>query len=382
MIAPNRQHEIIGRAAWWCVPLLTLTVCISSAWASPETRAQIEKAIDTPTTLALENTKLSEVLEKITGQTGVRIAIPPEVMGLIPHGGDTLVDQIKINNAPLRKALTDLFAPLGMSFHVGEKQIDIVPHEALWRLGRPPTWPELDTLTKLQEWELGVNEEALAQLRSRIQFQTGTRDSWAALAEEIRGVGAGSGDIVLTVACAQLGWAWTLSEKLIVVVTAEAMVARQLQQLVSLRINHRPLFEALQALGKHVGVVVRAESGVLASLPLHMQKNFSINVHQRSAQQVLEEICAYTGLAFSIDPDGVLLHWPGEEAAPAGEVKSAHTASSDPYVAKITAKRTEDGKVYEWLIRRSELDPKLRELRMQDIQEMNDALLRKSKAKP
>lgn len=380
MTATRRQHEIMGRAAWWCVSLLALTVCVSSAGASPETRAQIEKAIDAPTTLALEDTKLSEVLERIAEQAGVRIVIPPEVAGLIPHGGDTVVGQIKIAHAPLRQALIDLFAPLGMSFVVGEKQIDIVPHDALWRLGRPPTWPELDTLTKLREWEPGVNEEALAQLRSRIQFQTATLNSWAALADEIHGVGAGPGDIVLTVACAQLGWSWTLSDELIVVVTAEALVARQLQQLVSLRINHRPLFDALQALGKRVGVVVRAEPSVLASLPLHMQKNFSINVHQRSAEQVLEEICAYTGLAFSIDPDGVLLHWPGGGAAPAGEVQPVHTASSDPYVAKMT-RRTEDGQVVEWLIRRSELPEDLREMRKQNLQAMIDAL-RKSKAEP
>ena len=63
------------------------------------------------------------------------------------------------------------------------------------------------------------------------------------------------------------------------------------------------------------------------------------------------------------------------------EVQPVRAASSDPYVAKITVKVTEDGKVYEWLIRRSELDEDLREMRKQDLQAMIDAL-RKSKAKP
>ena len=119
-------------------------------------------------------------------------------------------------------------------------------------------------------------------------------------------------------------------------------------------------------------------------MPVHMRRNFSINVRAQSAEQVLEEICAYTGLGYLIEPDGVLLYMPTGGAAgrdpagntrPVGLAPTASVSLSDPYVAKMVIPLG-DGKTMEWLIRRSELPEDLRRMRERDLAEGFEAARR------
>lgn len=379
------SHRLPGRRArgidGLIVTALTVFVLPSlvsvAAAASMDQRALIEQALDEPTTLKMSNINLATLLEKIAEQTGVRIDIPPDSAALIAHGLDTPIENLEIANEPLRTALTQLFAPLGMKTVVRDDRVEIVPHDALRCLGRPPTWEELDLLEQLRGMRPGTDAASRERLRQFVQFQTPQRNAWTILSEALGDVGAGFGDDVLTVACRQLGWTWCLSGTKIVITPLQADVHRRLQDLVSLRVNHRPLFDVLQAVGDRVGVDIRVEPGVLASLPVHVQQNFSVNVHQRSAEQVLEEICAYTGLGYLIEPDGVLLYQPGMGGEPRAPdtARPAGAPADDPYVAKMV-RTLGDGRSVEWLIRRSELPEDLRDMRRRDIEEMIDALRR------
>lgn len=344
-----------------------------------DTRALIEQALDEPAAITLDNVRLGDAIELLTEQTGVKLAMSPDVMAFVPHGADTLIEKVDIANLTLRQGLTELFSPLGMTFVVRDDDVEIVPKEALLCLGRPPTWPELDSLARLSALQPGTDEGALAGLQSRVQFQVPVRGAWNVLADAIRNVGAGPGNEVLTTACAQLGWAWCLSEEWIVVTPMQEQIRRRLLQPVSLRINSRPLIDVLHALGERVNVKIRTEPGALASLPLYMQRGFSVNVVQLPAEQVLETIAASTGLGYLLEPDGVLFYRPvgGVREAPDGTGSSIEgVVLSDPYVATIEV-QLDDGTTVRWLVRLSELPDDLRQMRAGDIKAMIEALRRR-----
>ena len=83
-----------------------------------------------------------------------------------------------------------------------------------------------------------------------------------------------------------------------------------------------------------------------------------------------------------IEPDGVMFYRPAgasSRGAVAEDGAAAEPPGYDPYVAKIVVE-LEDGKLAEWLIRRSELPPDLREMRKRDLAEFFESARRKNSA--
>lgn len=368
----------------------------ANGFAEPvDTRALIEQALDEPARITLDNIPLGQAIRVVTEQTGVKIVMPPEVMAMVPHGAGTIVREVEIANMSLREALVELFSPLGMTCQLRDTFLAVVPKPPLVSLGRPPTWEELATLSDLARLSIGTDSKAEAVLKSRVQFQIPVREAWSVLAGALRGVGAGPGDEVLSIACHNLGWAWSLSGDRIVVTTREQVFRRQLRRPISLRKNSRPLFEVLQAIGKLAGVTLRAEPGTLDALPLAVQRNFSVNVRNQPAEKVLDSIAAYTGLAYVITPEGIVFFRTQMEAdaparltqpkppaqprmnPPRGDIDS----QTDPVVARITVP-LEDGRTAEWLIRRSELPEDLRIIRQRDLAELLEAARRYAREVP
>jgi hypothetical protein len=337
-------------------------------------RALIEQALDEPARIMLEKAPLSEAIRQISEQSGVRIVMPPDVMRMAPYGGDTLIDRVDIANVSVRDGLTRLFAPLGMYFVVEEDHVRIAARDPIRCLGRAPTWEELDTLAWLESLQPGVNEKDREELLARVQSRSG---SVGALRAALQNVGAGAGDEVLTVALAQNGLAWCLSDRLIVVVSKEALLHRMLQWPITLRANNRPLIEVLQTVSDAAGFPVRSEPGAIASLPLPVQRNYSVSVCGRSAEDVFERIAADTGLGFLINAEGVLFYRPaGTSAMPMGADAmrpATGGGSADPFVAKAV-RVVGDGQSFEWLIRASELPPDLKEIRQRDLEELFSAI--------
>ncbi|MGD2108752.1 MAG: hypothetical protein PVI86_05110 [Phycisphaerae bacterium] len=347
----------------------------AAAWAQQplDVRTLIEQALNEPAPITLENTTLGAAIELLTEQTGVEIVMPREVMSLTPNGPDTPVRKVDIPHMTVRDGLTAIFSRLGMTFVVREDHVEIVPKTALYNLGRTPTWTELETLTTLGGIEPGTDAAALASLESKMQFQVDRSDAWAALAKAVRAVGAGPGDEVLTLACAELGWTWTLSDERIVVLSFDEEIRRRLRQPVSLRVSDRPLREVLQMLAKRVHVDIYTDPGVLASLPDHVQQGFSLTVYDKPGEEVLDAIAGYTGLGYLIEPDGVLFY-DAEHANPSGE-PSDRGAAADPYVAVIDIP-LDDGTAFRWLVRQSELPDDLKARRGQDLQRAFEAVRR------
>jgi len=363
------------------LPVAALCVGWTCAIAGAQnTRTLIEQALDEPTKISLKNIKLGDAIEKLTEQTGVTVVMSDESMKLLPHGPDTLVTEVVLENVPLREAFHRLFDPLGMSLHVRDNDVEILPKPALLELGRPPQWEELDTLAQLGQMEPGVHLEERKRLEPLLQFQVPIRNGWSILFDALSHVGAGSGDEVLTVACKNLGWSWSLSGKHIVIVPMQKKIRERLSRPISLRRSNSPLHEIIQAVSKAAGVPITTEPGILASLPMEIQRNFSLTAYRQPADQVLDSIAAYTGLGYVIEPDGVLFYDPSTAASreprrPPGERRNA----DDPIVARITVP-LENGQTAEWLIRASELPPDLKTKRDADLQNLIHSLRAKTNA--
>ncbi len=352
---------------------ITLFLCIFAGVvsASQSLRSIIEQALDEPTPpIALENVRLSDAMAIISEQTGVTITMSPEVMALVPNGGDTLIEQVKISNLPLREGLKKLFGPLGMTFKVRDRDIEIVPLRAIYELGRRPSWTELKLLHRLSALNPGVDNTSLEKLKSFVQFRVASASAWQDLSSAMRAIGPGCGDQVLQIACDQLGWAWWLEDQVVVVGSFDQQLRRQLQQRITLKYNGRPLINVLQAIGQAVGVTISADPEALTCIPLHMQKRFSVNVADETAERVLERISAYTGLGYLLTPKGVVFYHPHESDENANKLTHQSGSPSDPtlsgYAGKITVPM-KDGTKMEWLISFDELPEDLQKRRQQDL---------------
>lgn len=344
-----------------------------------QTRELIERALDESTTITLEDINLDDAMSVITEQTGVRIVMSPETMALVPQGASTRIHRVDIANIPLRQGLIQLFSPLGMEFLVTDDRVEVVAKSAIRKLGRRPSWDELETLSWLSSLSPGLDDEVLTVMRSRVQFQVESADAWESLRAAMRNVGAGGGDEVLTVACKTRGWGWTLSGRQIVVAPLQDQVRRRLGNRISLSMFRRPLFDVMTAIGDKVSVRVRVEPGALQHLPVQIQRAVDLDVFQETAQEALDKLAAYTGLGYLIAPDGVTFYRPDSPGLPpktgAGTTFGKPTSSRvlDPYVAKMVVPIS-NGTSIEWLIRLSEMPEDLREMRRSDIQRGFDAL--------
>jgi len=379
------QMASVASARLWFLGCVTMATC--SLTATPQAKAQggshvaLEKALDAPADVLLEDVKLDDAIEKIAAKTGVRIVIPPEVLAMAPYGPETVVDRVEMRDTPLRRGLMELLAPLGMSVRVLDDRVEVVLLEVLHCLGRPATWEELDLLARIREMRPGINAAQLEGLRTLIEFQTEAADPWAQLAGAIRACGAGTGVESLSRACEGLGWGWCIDGPRIVVSSRDVITRRKLTRPVTIKLSNRPLIEVLQALGEKADVSVRVEPGSFRALSLQVRQNFSLLAVDVPAEQILERLAASTGLGYAIGPEGILFFQP-EGVTPASPDAAASTTpvpGRDPYVAKVVVPLGE-GRSIEWLIRRSELPADLRGKREEDLRKAFDAIRTKDGA--
>ncbi|MHC5110994.1 MAG: hypothetical protein ACYTHJ_14075 [Planctomycetota bacterium] len=359
---------------------ITIGVWVAAANQLQVPRELVEQALEEPARVAFQDITLREAVNRLTEQTGVRIDIAEDVLSLIPEGGQTRIRELDLTNEPLREGLAQMFSPLGMTVIIRNGYVEVLPKEALLCLGRRPTWEELGVLGSLNELSPGLDDQALGMLRTRVQFAVSAPDAWKMLAETIRNIGAGPGDEVLTMACEQLGLAWCVSDDKIVVGPIAEQNRRRLARTISLRMNYRPLVDVLYEIGQKIGTPVRAEPGAIASLPLQVQRSFSINASDAPAEFVLDKVAAHTGLAYLIGPEGVIFYGMQDDAEPlhgaaAGPSSPVAATQPDPYVGKLVVPLL-DGTSMEWHIRMSELPQDLQSRRAEDLRRAFEQLRR------
>lgn len=336
----------------------------------------IRQALDEPANVSLQDTTLREAVNRLTDETGVPIHLSADVLRLVPGGGGQPIRELDLTNEPLRVGLAQMFEPLGMRLEIRDDHVEILPRDALLCLGRPPKWDELETLNDLRATSPGLRSADREWLRARIQFTVAAPDVWGLLDETMARVGAGNGEEVLTVACDQLGLAWCMSGRKIVVSSLVDQHRQRLTRNISLRMNYRPLVDVLQELSRKIALPVKVDPRAVTALPLQVQRSFSVNAVDAPVEFVLDKIAAHTGLAYVIEPEGIMFYDMSDgdtSASPRAADTAGVPQANDPYVGKIVVP-LEDGTSVEWHIRMSELPPDLRMRREADLKKAFERL--------
>lgn len=370
--------------------------------------------LDAVVRVSLRDVTLAELSDEIEAQTGLSLRITDRAFDLAPSGPATLITRADIIDVPLRDGLGEILGGLLLTLRESDRGVEVVPSPLLSRVGQRPTWEQIDLLRALQALEPGIRDADLAALRNMLQFRLQRDDPWTALSAAIRQTGAGGGTDVLTLAAGRLGWSWIVDGSAIVVLPKREAVRRALDTRISLAAKNQPFSTVLGAIGKQAGVDIRIEERAMDALPLGVQRRFSITLRNKPLGEVLESIGTYTSLAPVVTEGGILFvrerdrAWfdrlqrdpalkreeepraaannaqterdlPRAEAEPfaTAPAPAPAAADADPVVARITV-INEDGRRVEWLIRRSELPPDLREQRAADLQNLFDEVRRRS----
>lgn len=336
----------------------------------------IEQALDQVVDFEVTNLPLPEAFESIAGETGVSMSIAPGALGLLPYGGDTTMTA-RMHGVRLREGIDKLLQPLGMRYRVTGDHVEVLPSDALLRIGRRATWSELQTLEWLATLEWTNADGDVRKLRERLRFQVDGDEPEQMLLAAMRRAGAGSADDVLTNACLSLDWTWYPWGKQIAVVEQAAQVRRDIQRTVTIRAEHRPLAEVLADLTSQSGVKIRFEPGALRSLPNETRRDFSLLLVGATVEQALDVIVGATGLDYRIEADGVVMY----NATVRGEglrapKKTAAPRTNDPIVGHVVIPAGDGGAEYRFPVRESDLPPDVASLWKQRKIEFTDRLRR------
>jgi hypothetical protein len=357
--------------------ILLLNLCVGVD-PGVDRRALVEQGLDQPTTLTIDDAPLHEAFDIIAKETGVGLSIGPEALAYLPYGEATRVG-VRLANIRLREGIQVICDQLAMTYHTTSDGVELIPTDALQRLGRAATWDELRMMTTLMEMDWQGSESDIERLRSMVRFRdlAAAEEQWQALAERLGAAGAGRGDEVLTRACDALGLTWFPSSREIVILPAEAQIERQLGRPVSLRCNHCPLAEVLLNLSRQAGVSIKVDPAAAAELPDRAKQSFSLLAEGVTVGEALDQIGLATGLTYAIGANAITLRKPETgTVSMAARPASGRRDGSDRIVGKVIVPSADGQFHYEWMIRESDLTEEDNALR----QELVDEAVRAMKA--
>ncbi|MCB9851336.1 MAG: hypothetical protein H6817_11605 [Phycisphaerales bacterium] len=350
-----------------------LAAAVVSAGFGDEDRILIEQSLDRPVTLSIKDEPLADAFRTIAEKSGVGVSIGPDTMALLPYGEATRVS-LSSQNDRLRDGLTALCNTIGMEYFVTDSGIEIVPSPALYRLGRPISWEELSTLSKLMSthWT-GDDDDEYKDIRDQIRFDGVNgelNDNRKQLGKLVEDSGAGSAAAVLDRACAAMNCTWIPWADEIVVMSSARQVEYQMQRVVSLQYQYAPLAEVLRGLSRQAGVPIRMDAAAAASLPDRVRDSLSLVAEGVTVQEALEQIVIATGLAYKTDKSEIVLYRP-----PTAEPTSNNNRQRDPIVGKVIVQSPDGKHTYEWFIRESDLTAEER-ARLEKLKREGAAALR------
>jgi hypothetical protein len=151
------------------VVVAALLAMLSPGARGNDQRVFIEQALDQPTSLTLKDTTLPRAVQQIANQTGIGVTLGPATLALLPYGEATQVD-IDLRNSRLRDGLDELCRQIGMTYRVTDTGIEIIPAPPLARLGRPASWEELTTITRLLQTRWSGDDDDFKTIRKRVRF--------------------------------------------------------------------------------------------------------------------------------------------------------------------------------------------------------------------
>lgn len=276
----------------------------------------LQRRLDRPVQLAVDNKPILEVFEQLSRVSGVPIEVHEDTLAMLPYGSETHLN-VTIQDMTLREALPRMLAPQALSWTLEDETIVIVPSESLYRMGRRCTFEELQLLGRMQsrrvQWDgaenLAAALEAMTErqgLRVILPVAMTTDDESRALRHAAQALPGTTAEF-LDMFCQSGGYTWYVDDDRIVVLPCEDQIRRQLQRKVSLRYQDTRLVTVLLDLTRKGRVKLVLTPGVLQSLPGESRESFTLIMTEASIEQALEIIAGATGLDFGITPEGVVV---------------------------------------------------------------------------
>jgi hypothetical protein len=343
------------------VVVAALLAMLSPGARGNDQRVFIEQALDQPTSLTLKDTTLPRAVQQIANQTGIGVTLGPATLALLPYGEATQVD-IDLRNSRLRDGLDELCRQIGMTYRVTDTGIEIIPAPPLARLGRPASWEELTTITRLLQTRWSGDDDDFKTIRKRVRFDgiNGKADDLRErLEEQIERAGPGPAAGVLDRACARMDGVWIPWADEIVVMSQPRYLRHRLQRTVALRYYGQPLAEVLRGLSRQAGIPIRMDPASAAVLPERIKSNISLVAEGVSVEEALEQLVITTGMAYALEDGAIVLRKVG--GGPAVAKPEDAPRRRDPIVGKIVIHSPDGQHTYEWFIRESDLTPEERQ---------------------
>ena len=307
-----RQMLFAAAALWLC----------ASVASGQEASALINKALDEKVTLILDE-KLPAAMDAIWKQTGVRLREDPMIWDLLPYDRETKI-QMKIENVRLRDALSILTRKLGLQAVLRDDYLEIQPMPALKRLPQRATLAELQALDLLATRPLQPDNDrpTIRQLLTAIDLKLAKENGLDLAIENQLGEAINQDKSVFVPRTATLMDAleclpkqtkatWYAWGKTIIVRTKEDHTRELLGKPLTIRPGERGI-DVLQVLGEistQTGVPFEYQPGVIQNVSPDNRMVRGI-MRNAPARQILEEIAADKGLAYTIQDDRVYIALP------------------------------------------------------------------------
>lgn len=306
---------------------LTLLLTLANAIAADRlAEALVGEALAQPVNLQFEGT-LADALDRIARQTGVSVKLSAEAHAVLPAGQLTTV-RGRFENVPLGEVIELIASRLALRVHRGDGFVELTPIPAAIRSGQPLSWKELRVLELLRATSLqletprptyadlarAIDERLLALSKSQDAASTGG----ATLRLEDRSRDLVAPDRVialprnpslydaLELLAAQTPVTWYPWDGDIVLVPKRDLHQRLLLKRVNLSYAGDDIERLLDQLEQTSGVPFRYEPGVLQRVRPD-RRVVNVSASRTTIRSVLEAIQRHTGLAWTVDDDGVLI---------------------------------------------------------------------------
>jgi len=293
--------------------LIGMVVAPWAGASAARSDASLQMALDKPVELDAADLTIAQVFQRLTGLTGVKFTIGPEVYACLPYGELTRMT-VKVPKTTLREALSPMLAPLAMEWTIEGQAVRIVPSPALLRMTRRATRDELIVLGKILSTRMQPTDKA-GPVIEQLRKATGNKDlnllfhlpevDGNSLIEQADRVLPAVAAAWLDMLCHGQGRTWYLWGDDIMIVEKKMQIGRQLRTQVSLRYENAEILTVLLDLARQARVQLTMEPGVMDFLPGETRENFNLVMAEATVAQALEVISGATGLVFLREDDGI-----------------------------------------------------------------------------
>ncbi len=340
----------------------------------------LQRALDQPVTLLLQNVSLAEAFRQIAATAKIPLQVDPACYELLPYGDTTRVS-VDFRQSKLREGLDVLLSPLGLQTTVAGASVMIRPSNPLKHIGRRADWEELKLLADLSKsadvkmpasgpFNLTAGIKAAMEGRKDLQVvitaEAGGGGQEAALQQIAKQLPM-SAYRVLELYCQLTSTLWFVESGgptggRITVMTPRQWIGRQLERPIQLSRKDEPLEVIVADLAHASGIRFVPEPGLYQSVPV-----VSLRSDNGTVLQTLEALAGVTRIAFEIRDDSVLLLLSAGPGNP---------ARGDSIVGRISVPvgTSPDGPMMDVYIRESDLTAEQNKLRQQRIQEAVKAM--------